>query len=180
MTSEWVEDKVVFWGRPLETKWNGPSKSGFAEAYTNIEVIEEIKGKLPRKIKVYHDINGASCGVFFQLGTIQLIVLPESSTRNFHTSSDIEDAVSKIVVSAYVNDGVDFQLERIRGLMAAIYVDDILCETEKSDNSSESAYCDIETDYFLAQETYWSKMKHLESITDNKKWWQKLTWFKKR
>ena len=57
-TSEWVEDKVVFWGRAIETKWNKTNEGGWHEfdIYTNIEVLERVKGELPKKIRVYHSM----------------------------------------------------------------------------------------------------------------------------
>ncbi|WP_026941580.1 hypothetical protein [Hellea balneolensis] len=178
MTSEWVEDKVVFWGRPLETKWNKSREGVSPETYTNIEVIEEIRGTLPHKIKVYHHMNGANCGIYFQLGKIQLIVLPKSNNHNFKTSSIIEESVSKTIVSAYVNDGIDFQLEKVRSLRTSFYENDEFCQTKMTVDISEANHCELANAYFLAQEAYWTKLKELEEKSKKKTWWQKPAWFK--
>jgi len=74
MTSDWVEDKVIFWGRPIETKWDKSTKSDWPafNIYTTIEVVEEVKGKLPKKIKVNHAIDGSSCGILLRVLTLRM------------------------------------------------------------------------------------------------------------
>lgn len=174
MTSDWVEDKVIFWGRPIETKWDKSTKSDWPafNIYTTIEVVEEVKGKLPKKIKVNHAIDGSSCGTYFDLGSIQLIVVPQKEHGRFVTGSYIKDAVNKFVVSAYVNDGVDLPLSELSELQNSIYSYDDACDSEEFPDLTKPKFCKWETIFWEARESYSKKTKHLAEKQKLKKWWQ--------
>jgi len=173
MTSDWVENKVVFWGRPIETKWDKSSKSDWPayNIYTTIEVVEEVQGNLPKKIKVNHAIDGSSCGTYFDLGSIQLIVVPQKEHGRFLTGSYIKDAVNKFVVSAYITDGIDLPLPESSELLNSIYSYDDACDAKESESLTKPDFCKWESVYWQARESYSRKTKQLLEKENRKKWW---------
>lgn len=176
MTSQWVEDKVVFWGRAVETKWNRSNNGEFSnfQAITRIEVLQSVRGKLPQKIDVYHSMNIASCGVVFHMGTIELFALPKQEDGKFSTESFIEEAVNKHVLFAYFDEGKDLPLSEITDYRNSLYMDSSPCETKADNNAPYPNFCKWEDTFFGFSEAYYNKIKQLAETDMKKKWWQRF------
>ena len=176
ITSKWVEDKVVFWGRPIETKWNKLSNDELTnfQAVTRIEVLEPVKGKIPKTINVHHSMIAASCGVVFQMGNIELFALPKQQNGVFSTESHVEEAVSKHILFAYFNEGEDIPLKEIADLKNSFYMDSSPCEKGDENQKDKPSYCKWEKAFFGYSEAYSNKVSQLNVEDIKKKWWQKF------
>lgn len=160
-TSEWVEDKIIFWGRPIETKWDKSGKNDIPEfnIYTTIEVVEQVKGRVPRRVRVYHAQNGAACGTNFSLGAIGLIVIPEKSQGTFRTGSYISDVASEVVLSAYFTDGIDLPLLELSRFQNSIYKLDDPCENDETEVKKVPDFCKWESVFLRAEKSYLNKIE---------------------
>ena len=72
---------AVFEGRVIRTERTGPDR-----AATTFEVLDTVKGKLTRRIRVEHDTEtGAGCGVRFRRG--EIVALTAHRVRRGWTTS---------------------------------------------------------------------------------------------
>lgn len=177
MTSEWLDDKIIFWGRPLESKWNGSTDSERLtnEVYTEIEVLEQIKGVLPKRVGVYHEMISASCGIVFHLGSIDLIVIEKDERGNFRTEAYLMEAVNTLALTAYVSDEVDLPLSDFGFSSHPNFAAN--CPAKQPAEMTRPEYCKWESVFEQAKKSYLNKTNHILEKEASKKWWQKLSWF---
>lgn len=154
----WLEDKIILWGIPLETKWeeDGPKGIFNPDTYTNIRVISTIQGDVPSTIKVYHHENGAACGFQYLHGQMQLIVLPPKMGSHYSSDLTVEFEAKTLAVYAYINKGLDFPfraLRQIDGIKFDCNADGI--------NASDAETCKWQMLYFAQADSYMARIEEL-------------------
>lgn len=155
--SDWIDDKVVFWGVPIETRWDQTREQGtpIGSTYTTIEVVRVLKGEVPKQVKVYHHMWEAACGHTFLLGEMQLVTL-RGVEKNGVSISDrsLIEGIPKSVVWAYLNNGFETTFENLNIFFQRIWQEDRpSCDDSRPDNKT---YCDWE-DVFYAQAKSYDK-----------------------
>jgi len=110
--SEFVENKVVFKGRALETKWLGEAPMGYrpASAETKFSVIMPLTETKSHHVTVKHHSQGAACGMPFLMGEKITVIASLRDDGEFYTSSCTFDAVPEITLLEYFEQGKDIYL----------------------------------------------------------------------
>lgn len=113
-TSQWVEGKIIFWGRPVETRWlkKRPDVPNDGNIVTRFEVLETLEGNLNGHVEViYSSIGSTSCGITIPVGEADIFVIIRSENGKYYTGPSINRAVSNILLHAYFQDETDFSVD---------------------------------------------------------------------
>ena len=108
--SEFVEDKVIFEGQVLQTKWlpNTSTERPYRNnSETTFRVITNLKGSSPSSIKVQHRSEGASCGVMYGMGHELLITAYTTKGGELATGLCTENAIPQITLLNYFEKKID-------------------------------------------------------------------------
>ena len=181
MTSEWIENDIIFWGRPIKVEWRpeGGVESDYT-AETTLEVMEVLHGDLPKKVKVNHSMMAASCGANLSLGDADIYAISMSETGRYVTNAVLEEAVSKVLFHAYFDAGKDYPVQIVdpRYSMRGRAAD---CK-EGGKRKPSDLYCAHESDLKAIEDSYYKKRRNLqypmlyrETIDETEDlWWRKF------
>jgi hypothetical protein len=108
--SEFLEDKTVFEGQVLQTKWIKPGSTEFGfgnNAETKFEVSSSYKGKLHSTPKIKHHSQGPACGMFYIMGSEVIVTAYTNSAGELTTNSCTSNAVPVSTLMDYFEKGLD-------------------------------------------------------------------------
>lgn len=71
--SDQIYGDLIFVGRPIHSRYEKSNLGWDNDVITTFEIDKTLKGKASQTIEIYHGQNGASCGVQFVLGHVQII-----------------------------------------------------------------------------------------------------------
>ncbi|MEP6343908.1 MAG: hypothetical protein ABJ275_11395 [Maricaulaceae bacterium] len=170
-----MDDKIVFWGLPLKSEFTG---GDFHSVSTKIKVIETLKGELPKEITVNHNMSSGSCAVFFTLGDVELVVLPDYGGKHYSTDSSIKDKVSESLIYAYFYKQMNLDVSEYRGF--GFSNDSLDCEKGDEDATVEDDMSDA-CKHRLSEDlnrAYWYKSRELSQEHRPKKKRWRFPWTK--
>ena len=167
MTSEWVEGKVIFWGRAItsidDRKYEGISQLDSYDGYTDFEVLESLTGDLPKKIKVFHDSYSSSCGVRFEQDDVRIYVVSKANNaQHFVTSSYYKESISQTRLAAYYENNIDVPALEWGKSMTWPIGDYDPCKNAELRTDKEPYFCKWRDATEQAKQSYASKKDDLE------------------
>lgn len=176
--SEWVENTTIFWGRPVETKWDRNVTGSWKPAtHTNIEMLEVLKGAPPKLVKVHHHTNIGMCGVSFPLGRIKIFVVTRRENGEFYSDEMHMVPVHPYMLHWYFETGEDFSIREMSDRVSRVRRDDEACLFEE-DLAPER--CEEARFFMKAKESYQSILMKLD-VRDrashrkrNMSWWERF------
>ena len=151
--SDWLDDKIVFWGFPLESRWDDTRTYGSpaGTTLTTIDVVKPLKGHVSGQVKVYHHQNSAACGHNFPLGEMDIIILPDDSQDDIYTSSSYYfEQIDPVTIWAFLMHNIDVDFKDLNKFYKEFYSGE---ETSCDDNGNENvSYCNwIDTRYSITK-----------------------------
>lgn len=107
MVSDWVDDKVVFWGRPLRSDEHG---------YTYFEVMRPLKDDLPSELKVRTRASDlsyiSSCDPRFEMGKVDIYSASKNvNYEHYFMSGYHQESVGGYALTAYLDNHTDVKLD---------------------------------------------------------------------
>ena len=182
MTSEWSEDKMVFWGRPVKSEWlpGGAAGPPGSDIRTTFDVMETLQGELPEEVSVLHSQNSGSCGVFLQIGSADIFIISKEGYAEYSTGSYFEGVVSKVLLHAYYDAGKDYPVQ-IVGPRYPMWGRAADCK-DGGEKQPSDLYCAHESDLKAIEDSYYKKRRNLqypmlyrETIDETEDlWWRKF------
>lgn len=98
--SEHIYGDLIFVGRPINSRYE-PSNDGWQnDRITTFEVERRLQGELGPTIEILHGQSGASCGVQFILGEMQVISAHKSDT-SFQTGLCSNPLPSMVIINYF-------------------------------------------------------------------------------
>jgi len=170
--SDWVEDKTIFWGRPLESKWDRKARNMDYPIHTYIELLEPLKGNPPKIVKVRHHTFIGMCGTNFELGRVQLVIIRKNDAGTFTSDETLTRSVHPLILYAHLTTGTDFSIEKTRESIEKTREQYQALSEEKdnicsSDENSQSDHCKWEKFFYDTNDDFNLKREMLDK--ENKK-----------
>ena len=132
--SEFVEDKVIFEGQVLQTKWLGKEKNGYpsGNSETSFKIIKSLLGQTKSRTVVRHHSDGAACGMLFVMGSDSVVIANEANDGALRTNSCTSNAVPESTLLDYFEKGIDQYIPSWRE-----------CPEEQIDNKKDPKNCNF-------------------------------------
>ena len=183
ITSEFISDKILFWGMTTELKWDkNPKLTGTAERpnkYYEVEVIKPLRGKVGKTVKVWTESD--TCGASFNLGEIELFVVKRNDKRDYYGDGFLSNAASHTAIISYLKEGIDTHTSALpfistygRGFREWDYISykEECLPGNRSDTVDQDSRC---IELSLAQKMqgiYESEYSEVKALSNRKPWWQ--------
>jgi len=107
--SEFVEDKIIFEGQVLQTKWLDKEESGhpFDNSETTFKTTKSLIGNTKARTVVRHHSDGAACGMFFTMGSDRVVITYKTDDGAYRTDSCTSNAVPQSTLLDYFENDTD-------------------------------------------------------------------------